>query len=248
LPRLDSLHMQLRILDAIAKNPTVGFHGLKELTGLPKATLAKYLNRLVDDGFVTVKTPVKLGRGRKSVYMLTEKGGAFLKQRRAVLSLIANIAELVNVNVNSVAPVNTTFLLSEESLQGFFISFDKKLATKLFEKLGGLETVRVYKHAGTLPEDKVKVFMRLAHVFNLAVVKAINGGGPIIYADGEAFGLPADLEKPLAEMLRSPRGVELLSLLVKAYGKLQNGNVQDFTSLFAKLDKKDIQKLENLFM
>jgi DNA-binding MarR family transcriptional regulator len=239
--------MQLRILDAVAVNPSVGFHGLKELTGMPKATLAKYLKQLADNGYILVKAPAKLGRGRKSSYMLTDKGAAFLKQHRAVLSLISSIAELVNVNVSGAAPVSTTFLLSDGGLQGLFLSLDKKLAERLFEELGGPEAVHMYRQAKTLPQDKAKVFERLAHTLSLAVVKAVNGGGPIIYAEGEAFGLPADLEKPLAEMLRTPHGLELLSMFTRGFSRLQNGNIQVLEALCSKLGKKDIQKLVGLF-
>ncbi len=245
MARLDSLTIRGRILDAIAKNPNLGFNELWLKTGLPKTTLAKTLNYLEPNGYISRRVPEKLGRGKKSSYKLEEKGLNFLREKKTVLSLIENINELCNLNING-TPVNSTFLLSEERLLGAFISLDKKLADKLFEKLGGARTVCTYKRDKIIPEPALKVFTRLAQAFSLVIIKSVNSGGPIIYADGEAFNLPEFLEKPLAELLRSPRGVELLALTVKLYKNMSNNNLQKLSQLLSKLKAEDVEALHEL--
>jgi len=224
LPSLDALQLQLRILDAVAQDPTMGFFGLQRATSLPKATLAKYLKQLVTEGYITIKTPAKLGRGHKSIYELTNKGLAYLKRHKAVLSLLNNIASLVGTELE-VQNCSVTCFLTKEGLNGFFVKLNKALSQAIFEKVGGQEALEQYVREGALPKDAHTAMTALAHSFATVLLSAWSGNETFVVAKGQVFSLPINPEE-VVRGLDDPAYMEAFVLALKLASQLRKNNIR----------------------
>lgn len=224
MPNLDALQLQLRILDAVAQNPTVGFFGLKGATTLPKATLAKYLKQLVTEGYITIETPAKLGRGRKSVYQLTDKGLAYLRRHKAVLSLINDITTLVGAELEA-QNCSVTCFLTKEGLNGFFIKSNKALSQAIFEKVGGQEALEQYVREGVLPESAHAAMTALAHGFATILLSAWSENETFVVAGGQVFSLPINPQE-VAKGLDDPGYMQAFVLALKLIYEFKKNNIR----------------------
>ena len=224
LPSLDALHVQLRILDAIAQDPTVGFFGLKRATSLPKATLAKYLKQLVTEGYITIKTPAKLGRGHKSVYELTDKGLAYLRRHKAILSLLNDITTLAGAELE-VQNCSVTCFLTKEGLSGFFIKPNKALSQALFEKMGGQQALEQYVREGVLPDSAHAAMATLAHGFATILLSTWSENETFVVAKGQVFSIPVNPEE-VAKGLDDPGYMQAFVLALKLINQLKKNNIR----------------------
>lgn len=202
----------------------MGFFGLKKATSLPKATLAKYLKQLVADGYITTKTPAKLGRGHKSIYQLTDKGLAYLKRHKAVLSLLNDITTLVGTELE-VQSCSVTCFLTKEGLNGFFIKPKKALNQAIFEKVGGQEALEQYVREGALPEDAHTAMTALAHGFATVLLSAWSGNETFVVAKGQVFSIPVNPEE-VAKGLDDPAYMEAFVLALKLASQLRENNIR----------------------
>jgi len=223
LPSLDALHLQLRVLDAIAQDPTMGFFGLKKATSLPKATLAKYLKQLVADGYITTKTPARLGRGHKSVYQLTDKGQAYLKHHKAVLSLLNNITALVGTELEA-QNCSVTCFLTKEGLNGFFVKPNKALSKAISEKIGGREALEQYVKEGVLPDSAHAAMTALAHGFATILLSTWSENETFVVAGGQVFSLPINPQE-VAQGLDDPGYMQAFVLALKLTSQLRKNNI-----------------------
>jgi len=224
LGSLDALHLRGRILDAVALDPTVGFFGLKKATSLPKATLAKYLKQLVTEGYITTKTPAKLGRGHKSVYQLTDKGLAYLKRHKAVLSFFNDITALAGAELEA-QNCSVTYFLAKEGLSGFFIKPNKALSQAIFEKVGGQEALEQFVREGVLSESAHAAMIALVHGFATVLLSVWSENETFVVAGGQVFSLPVNPEE-VAKGLDDPAYMEAFVLALKLTSQLRKNNIR----------------------
>lgn len=249
ISKLDEMERKLRVLDLIARNPTYGFHDVVDHAKGAKGTLAKIIDNLAEEGYIVKERPEKLGRAHKTKYKLTHKGLKYLSEKKIVLSLIEDLIALASIPFKGATPVSVTFIMREKELPSILIRMQDKMAEKLFEALGGKQTVNYYKHTGEVPSEYLGMFSRLVQGVNAVLLGVLDKGlGPMIVSGcGEVIALPQHFDEPLNRLLQSPQGIEFLGFALKLYEKIEKKGAHSVTSLLEKLDSKTINELSEFF-